>query len=619
MRGPRKQIAVAGALVAACLPAPAFADSVEVSPVARLPFPDRGYLVSVSDPAGLDPRRIEVRENGKRVFGLRIAPLGGSGVRVGTVLAIDASESMVGAPSAAALGAARAFVRHRKSGEELGLVTFNGGVTVLTPLTADGRTLASALGSPPELAYGTRIYDGLDRSLNLLRRARVSAGSVVVLSDGADIGSVHTVDEVVAQARRQRVRIFTIGLRSRAFEAGPLRAMAAATNGSYAEATSTAELRPIFDRLGRQLAGEYLVRYRSEARPEAHVNVAIRVDGVGEQVVGYVAPKPSGFDPFHRPFFSRFVLSGASLAFVTLIVAALFALAFVALARGPRRTHVSRINQFARTGTQASSQHHPDAPKKALPAARYTDGWWARLERDLEIARITKTPRQVAAAAGVASFVLVIVLLMISPPLALLGLVTPPLVARAVIRLKLRRLRNEFADELPAALQVLASALRAGHSFSGALGVMVENAHEPARSELRRVAHDEQLGVAPEVAIRRMASRMANRDLEQVALLSELQRTSGGNSAEVLDTVVDTIRERSELRRLVRALTAQGRLARWILTALPSFLTTFLWFMQPDTMTPFFQSGLGQAVLLIAILMIAAGSALIQRIIDIEV
>ena len=201
----------------------------------------------------------------------------------------------------------------------------------------------------------------------------------------------------------------------------------------------------------------------------------------------------------------------------------------------------------------------------------------------------------------------------------MLGLAAPPLAARAIVRFKLRRLRDEFADALPGALQVLASALRAGHSFSGALGVMVENTHEPARSEFRRVAHDEQLGVPPEVAIRRMADRMANRDLEQIALLAELQRTTGGNAAEVLDTVVETIRQRGELRRLVHTLTAQGRMARWILTALPIGLALFLWVMQPEIMDPFLHSGGGQLAVLVAVLMVAAGSVLIQRIIDIDV
>ena len=77
---------------------------------------------------------------------------------------------------------------------------------------------------------------------------------------------------------------------------------------------------------------------------------------------------------------------------------------------------------------------------------------------------------------------------------------------------------------------------------------------------------------------------MANRDIEQVALLAELQRTAGGNSAEVLDTVVGTIRDRADMRRLVRTLTAQGRMARWILTGLPIFLTAFLWLVHPDVM-----------------------------------
>jgi tight adherence protein B len=202
--------------------------------------------------------------------------------------------------------------------------------------------------------------------------------------------------------------------------------------------------------------------------------------------------------------------------------------------------------------------------------------------------------------------------------LALFGLTTP-LLARAVVRRKLKAVRDEFAEQFPANLQVLASALRAGHSFNGALGVVVENSHEPARSELARVVQDDRLGVLPEDAIRKLASRMANRDIEQVALLAELQRTSGGNSAEILDTVVGTIRERAEIRRLVRTLTAQGRMARWILTGLPIFVTGFLWLIHPDVMLQFFTSGIGQVSLLIAATMVAAGSLIIQRIIDIDV
>jgi tight adherence protein B len=182
-----------------------------------------------------------------------------------------------------------------------------------------------------------------------------------------------------------------------------------------------------------------------------------------------------------------------------------------------------------------------------------------------------------------------------------------------------KAVRDEFAEQFPGSLQVLASALRAGHSFNGALGVVVDNAREPARSELARVLQDDRLGVLPEDAIRKLARRMANRDIEQVALLAELQRTSGGNSAEILDTVVATIRERAEMRRLVRTLTAQGRMARWILTALPILLTGFLFVVHPDVMTRFFTSAGGQVALVASAMMVVAGSVVIQRIVDIDV
>jgi tight adherence protein B len=112
---------------------------------------------------------------------------------------------------------------------------------------------------------------------------------------------------------------------------------------------------------------------------------------------------------------------------------------------------------------------------------------------------------------------------------------------------------------------------------------------------------------------------MESRDLEQVALLAELQRTAGGNSAEVLDTVVDTLRERADVRRLVQTLTAQGRLARWILSALPLAAGLLLWAIQPDAIVPMIQSSIGQVALVVAAVLVLTGSFAIQKIVDIKV
>jgi tight adherence protein B len=576
-------------------------------------------VLHVPKEADLDAGTVVVRENGLRVTGVRVDPLASSGLRFGVVLALDASDSMAGAPAAAAIRAARAFLAHRAPTGEVGVVAFNRDISVLRNPTRDSSALQRALASPPSLAYGTRINDALMRSLALLREAKLSSGSIVLLSDGADIGSRHSLDEAVAAAKEQRVRVFTVGLRSGAFDAEPLRRIADQTGGSYAEARSASELASVYEALGDQLAGEYLIRYRSVAPPMSQVAVSVGVEGTGRAAASYVAPTPSLLPPYHRSLVSRFLLSGSSPLLISLLFGLLVCTMLLLIARRPKSTIVNRVQTFAPGTSSSRTGQGAAAAVRAATRNRYASGWWAQLERDLELARMTASPRRVVAIALFGTFAITLLALMLSAPLlALFGLATP-LVARTVVRRKVNAVRAEFADQFPGSLQVLASALRAGYSFNGALGVVVDNAAEPARSELARVMQDDQLGVLPEDAIRRLARRMANRDIEQVALLAELQRTSGGNSAEILDTVVGTIRERAEIRRLVRTLTAQGRMARWILTALPIFLTAFLWLVHPAVMARFFTSGGGQVALAAAAVMVAAGSVLIQRIVDIDV
>ena len=193
-----------------------------------------------------------------------------------------------------------------------------------------------------------------------------------------------------------------------------------------------------------------------------------------------------------------------------------------------------------------------------------------------------------------------------------------PFAVRGWIRRKLEGRRRAFAEQLPDNLQVLASALRAGHSFVGALSVVVDDASEPARSEFRRVVADEQLGVPLEEALKTVVRRMDNDDLDQVALVAALQRRTGGNMAEVLDRVTDTIRERFELRRMVATLTAQGRLSRWVVSALPVVLLAAISALNPAYVNPLFTTTGGRVMLIGATLMVVAGSLVIKRIVDIK-
>ena len=197
--------------------------------------------------------------------------------------------------------------------------------------------------------------------------------------------------------------------------------------------------------------------------------------------------------------------------------------------------------------------------------------WWPAFLEKLDIAGIEAAPQRLLSTVAVLTAVAFALLTLIagSPVIGLVGLAVP-FAARALLERRVAGQRKKFVDQLPDNLQVMASAMRAGHSFSGALAVVVEDApaSRPQRARARRGrrAH----GRAARRALVTVVQRMQSKDLEQVALVARLQRETGGNTAEVLERVTETIRERLALRRLVQTLTAQGRMSRWVLTAIPT-------------------------------------------------
>jgi tight adherence protein B len=620
-------LALVGAAIAAsaALAAePAKPVPLQITPVGRLPFPERGYVIDLPQGAAVGAKRVHVSENGIGLGEFTFAALSASNVSSATILAIDASDSMTGAPEAGALSAARTFVAQRRGNQEIGVVTFNSTVNVLRAPTIDPGQLRASLAAPPRLAYGTRLFDAINRSLRTLAAAKIAAGSVVLLSDGADIGSKSTLGKVVAAAHAQHVRVFTVGLRSGAFDGKTLKSIAAQTGGSYAEASSAKELAGIYSQLGSRLSREYLLTYRSLAAPSSPVDVLVTLDGIGSSTAKYVAPTPSELPPYHRPFIRRFVLSGWSLLLLAIAVAVLIAVAVRLSLDAARSRFVERIRLFSGVSDEpeprakAEEDWRGRATKARATGSAAARGWIGKLDEQIDIGRIKFSSRMIITVTAVVTFLAIVLLGTISIFFALLGFGVP-LVTRAWVRWKVKKVRDEFSDQLPPNLQVLTAGLRAGFTLLGAFVAMVENANEPSKSEFNRVITDERLGIPLEEAIRKVAVRMASRDLEQVAMLAELLRTTGGNAAEVLDVIVLTVRERHDIRRLVRTLTAQGRMARWILTALPIVTGLAFWALQPEIVGPMWRTSVGQFFLVVAAIMVATGSFVIQKIIEIEI
>jgi tight adherence protein B len=589
-------------------------------------FPDRAFVLTLPAKERLRPVRVHVLENGARVSDVSLVPVGTADRGdFGVVLVIDASNSMRGTAIADAMQAARAFAARRSANQQLAVVTFNGTSSVLLPFTSDAATIDAALASPPPLASGTHVYDGVAMALTLLHAAQIASGSVIVLSDGADTGSRLSATDAVASARRDHARIFSVGIRSKSFRSAPLKKLGLAAGGGYSETTSTAALARIYDQLGARLAGEYLVRYRSPAGPSAKIRVEFRVDGIsGAGIAGYRTPALPSIaqpTPFHRSLAASIWLSALTMFFVSLAAAFLFALGVMMIVR-PRRSNLrARMAQFVSLRGVASKDAARLTERVFVGAERSleTTKWWARFVETLELAQIGFPAVQLLLWTFVGTFLAMWLLAMLGGSLlfGLLGLGVP-FAVRAMIRRKVDRRRADFSEQLPDNLQVLASALRAGHSLVGALSVVVEDAAEPSQSEFRRVIADEQLGVSLEDALNVVARRMQSRDLEQVGLVAALQHETGGNMAEVLDRVTETIRERFEIRRIVQTLTAQGRMSRWVVSLLPIILLATISILNPTYVEPLYKETFGRVLLAVAAVMLVAGSLVIKKIVDIK-
>jgi tight adherence protein B len=611
---------VVGAAVLAG-PAGQASAAISLSPTGDAKFPRRAFVVTLPESSRLAPEQVNVTENGAPVHGLRTAPVGASRrARLGVVLAIDASSSMRGAAFDSAIEAARAFASERNPQQPLALVTFGTGSSVLQPFTTLDSEIQAALDEPGTPRGGTDMYDAALRSVKLIDKSGLQGGFVVVLSDGTDHGSTAVNDDVVAAARAARVRVYTVGLQSEAFDPDALAALADAGGGSYSEATSADELQEIYRVLGAQLSNAHVLSYRSLVSPGKHVKVRATITGLGAATASYTAPKlrlegvtaapPSddglGWD------------SAGARALIVIVVVGLLALSIALFLRARLRSPRDRVAQFIKApdeaGTTLTGRLAAGAERSISNASA-----WEGLAETLDIAGIRYTAGEVVIGTAVAAISLAFLISSLAGPVGLLPLVVVPLGVWLFIRHRIRRERRRFGDQLADHLAVVGGSLRVGHSLTGALASALDEAPQPARREFARAVTDERLGMPLEEALEGVSERMDNREIEHISLLAKLQREAGADAGEMVDQVVATVRERQELRRTVRTLTAQGRFSQMVLTLMPVGSLLFLTVAAGDYVDPLYTTPIGHIVLGVAAVLLLCGALAIRKIVSFKV
>ncbi|MFV0442916.1 MAG: type II secretion system F family protein [Planctomycetaceae bacterium] len=178
---------------------------------------------------------------------------------------------------------------------------------------------------------------------------------------------------------------------------------------------------------------------------------------------------------------------------------------------------------------------------------------------------------------------------------------------------------KKFAHQLPEAMELIARALRSGHSLASGIHVVVDEMSDPISQELGIAYEEQNLGIPIDQALRNVYKRMPNLDFKFFATAVAIQRQAGGDLAEILDKIGHIIRERFKIMGQVQALTGEGRISGIVLMALPICLFFAVWKLNPDYVMLLFEDELGKKMIAVAVVLQIVGAFAIKKIIAIKV
>jgi tight adherence protein B len=576
----------------------------------------------------------------------------GSRGKVAVMLVVDTSGSMLHAINGVqnidrAKAAADAFIGAMQPATRLGLMTFSDQPRTLQRPTTNHELVRQAIGTLSARG-NTALYDAIVRASGLLE-SEEGQRNLVVLSDGKDEGSTEKLETAIAAAKKAGVTAYVVGLNVPGFDQDQkaLERLAKETvQGQAFQVNNADELKDRFSTIGQSLASQYVVDLELPPGLGSTVDFRLQVTANGEvgfyekhdfalagqaspttlPVPGEVQPVP-GLSRLESPQ-GRYVIAFSG--FATVLLACLLLFGPGSRSARPYRALRQRLSPYSLTS--AIADDHPRLT--AFGSSEWAGRATAMAETLVRRGNLEETFLDRLEAAGlnmrVAEFVLISLGSAFIPPLLALVLTRNLLVAGIVVLLgtagpflylsmRASRRQAKFEEQLPSTLQLLSGALQAGHSLQQAVDTVVHEAGDPIAGEFHRVLTEARLGRPLEEAFEAMARRTNSLDFKWTVMAIRLQRQVGGNLAEVLSTVSQTIRDRYALKRQVKALSAEGRLSSLILSILPVLMFLALLIFNPLFLRPLFSTGIGIMMMVGAAVLMIFGVFWLKKITEIKV
>jgi tight adherence protein B len=521
-------------------------------------------------------------------------------------------------------------------------VSFNDTVTVVQEFTADKDVLNKAI-DDIALEPNTSLWDGIVRSAALYRDSELQP-NLIVFSDGQDSSSKANKDTAEAAVTAIGGTLFAVGVENPGFD--QLAAVAAETGGTAAVADDAGGVGTLFEDVQETLRKQYIVTYASTATSgTVPIQLTVGTDeATAEFVAGSSAEGAAALRPqtVAKPSGPAFFRSSAGLMVALAIVAIAVLVAVFLIGSsffGNEGSLAQSLQPYSEgfvagpepefdvdDGGDGKGQHLAQTPflQRAVDATgNFAEqrGLLIKVEGMLERANLPLRPAEALFfyIAGVAIIALLLFAVVDSPIVALISVLVVALLPPAIVSFLANRRRKAFNSTLPDTLQLLASTLRAGYSLMQGVEAVSQEVSEPMGRELRRVVTEARLGRPLEEALEGVASRMESGDFAWAVMAIRIQREVGGNLAELLVTVAETMTERERLRRDVNALTAEGKVSAIVLGILPVGLGLFIYTANPGYMDPLFEETIGKILLFGSIILAFLGFWWMKKTIEVDV
>lgn len=511
----------------------------------------------------------------------------------GVVVLLDTSGSMAPDRIVVARQAIATYVSSLPADVQVGLVAFSSQPSLVLAPTTDRNAVAGAL-NQLQAKGDTSLFDAVPVGLSALQG--ITERRMVIVSDGEDTVSKSTVDAAVTAVAAAGVPTDVIGFQ---YSDQALSRIAAAAGGRLLTASDAGAL-----------AAAFAALTVPSTVPPPPTAVATPEPAPAPAPIAVPAPTPG-----------QNWLAGALIVGTFLVV-----FFFVVMLLTPRRSTTGRKleRHLEHYGAQEPvAQEESQAAQTAVVWTRrvMSDVTAERLADRLDLAGIKASAAEwtllrICASVGLAALFTLVTTWWIGIPLGVLG---GWLLTALAVRVRTSKRRAAFADQLPDVLQLIASSLRSGFSLAQSIDAVVREDTQPTAGEFSRALAATRIGAELEDALDRVALRMRSADLSWVVMAVRIQRQVGGNLAEVLMNTVATMRDRSQTRRHVRALSAEGRLSAYVLVGLPIFLAGFLFWFRAEYMRLLYTTLVGIVMLACAAVLVVLGSLWMRKLVRVEV